>query len=92
MTMEPEETGMDEKGKTYWLDKPSTVTILYGGVWVICALLALADFFYDHHPVFKFENFPVFYGLYGFIVCVGLVFAAKALRKVLKRDEDYYDR
>jgi hypothetical protein len=78
--------------KTYWLDKPGSVTIIYRGVWGICALLALADFFYDHHSVFRFESFPVFYGLYGFIVCVGLVLGAKELRKILKRDEDYYDR
>jgi hypothetical protein len=26
------------------------------------------------------------------VVCVGLVLGAKELRKVLKRDESYYDR
>jgi hypothetical protein len=78
--------------RTYWLDKPGSVTLIYRGVWVVCGLLAVADFFYAHHPVFEFENFPAFYGLYGFIVCVGLVLGAKELRKILKRDEDYYDR
>ncbi len=78
--------------KTYWLDKPGSVTLVYRSIWVTCGLLAVADFFYAHHPIFEFENFPVFYGLYGFIVCVGLVLGAKELRKFLKRDEDYYDR
>ena len=30
--------------KTYWLDKPESVTLIYRGVWVICGLLAVADF------------------------------------------------
>ena len=33
-----------------------------------------------------------FYGFYGFIGCVFLVLAAAQLRKVLMRDEDYYER
>ncbi|MCZ6447180.1 MAG: hypothetical protein O7F75_10640 [Alphaproteobacteria bacterium] len=90
--MEPKGTGMDENGKKYWLDKPGSVTLVYRAVWVVCGLLAVADFFYAQHPVFEFESFPVFYGLFGFIVCVGLVLGAKELRKILKRAEDYYDR
>ena len=86
------EDGKRQEEKTYWLDKPGSVTLVYRAVWAVCGLLAVADFFYAHHPVFKFESFPVFYGLYGFIVCVGLVLGAKELRKILKRDEDYYDR
>ena len=31
-------------------------------------------------------------GIFGFVVCVGLVLGAKQLRKILKRDENYYDR
>jgi hypothetical protein len=78
--------------KSYWLDKPRSARTLYRGLWIVCALLAVADLTFDHHPVFQFEGFPVFYGLYGFIVCFGLVLAAKELRRILKRDEDYYDR
>ena len=85
------DSAKSDSEKTYWLDKPGNVTLVYRSVWVICALLAVADFFYAHHPIFEFEDFPVFYGLYGFIVCVGLVLGAKELRKILKRDEDYYD-
>lgn len=85
------DSAKSDSEKTYWLDKPGSVTLIYRSVWVVCGLLAVADFFYVRHPIFEFENFPVFYGLYGFIVCVGLVLGAKELRKILKRDEDYYD-
>jgi hypothetical protein len=30
--------------------------------------------------------------VYGFVVSVSLVLAAKQLRRVLRRDEDYYER
>lgn len=59
--------------------------------FVISALLFLVDFFIDrkiHQPA---ERIPGFYALYGFVGCVVLVLAAKELRKVVMRPEDYYD-
>ncbi|MFT5539858.1 MAG: hypothetical protein ACI82H_001382 [Alphaproteobacteria bacterium] len=82
----------DGKEKPSWFERKENVTRIYRGVWVICGLLAGADFFYHKHIIYKIEDFPAFYGLYGFIVCVGLVLGAKELRKILKRGEDYYDR
>ena len=43
------------------------------------------------HHGFDFEHWPGFYSLYGFVACVALVIAAKELRKLLMRDETYYD-
>ncbi|MBT3793332.1 MAG: hypothetical protein HN658_08400 [Rhodospirillales bacterium] len=80
------------KEQPSWFERKENITRIYRGVWVICGLLALTDFLYHKHIVFKVEGFPAFYGLYGFIVCVGLVLGAKELRKVLKQDENYYDR
>ncbi len=59
--------------------------------FVISALLFLVDFFIDrkiHQPA---ERMPGFYALYGFVGCVVLVLAAKELRKVVMRPENYYD-
>jgi hypothetical protein len=78
--------------KPAWIERKKNITRIYRSVWIVCALLALADFFYHKHVVYRIEEFPAFYGLYGFIVCIGLVLGAKELRKILKRDEDYYDR
>lgn len=77
----------DGKEQASWFERK----VIYRAAWVVCGLLAFADFFYHKHIVYKIEGFPGFYGLYGFIVCVGLVLGARGLRKVLKRDEDYYD-
>ena len=38
------------------------------------------------------EGWYGFYGIYGFVCCVALVLAAKVLRKIVMRGEDYYDR
>ena len=41
-----------------------------------------------HHG---FDSVPFVYSVYGFLAIVLLVVLAKALRKVVRRDEDYYD-
>ena len=53
--------------------------------------LIIADLFYHKHVVYDFENWFGFYGLFGFFLPVVLVLLAQALRKILMRDEDYYD-
>lgn len=78
--------------KTYWLDESRNVTKIFRALVVVCTLLAAADFFYHKHTVFDFEAVPAFFGIFGFVVCVALVLAAKELRRILMRDEDYYDR
>ena len=39
-----------------------------------------------------FFGFFGFFGLFGFLVSFALVLAARELRKILMRDEDFYDR
>jgi hypothetical protein len=74
-----------------WLDDRRNVDKIYYGLIAACALLAGADLFYHKHVHFEAEHIFAAYGLYGFVCCVGLVLAAKELRKLLKRAEDYYD-
>lgn len=78
--------------KTYWLDNPRNVTKIFWGLVVVCALLFAADAFYDKHVELEAETWFGFYGIFGFVACVALVLAAKELRKILMRGEDYYDR
>ncbi len=72
--------------RRWWLDDPRNVDKVYYALCVLCALSVFADFFYDRHYAFAFH------AIYGFVACVGLVLAAKQLRKLVKRPEDYYDR
>lgn len=50
-----------------------------------------ADFFIHKHDHVEIGNAPEFYAFYGFISCVMLIFIAKVLRVLIKRDETYYD-
>ena len=88
--MTDHDTGHD-KEKTYWLDSPANVKKIVWALVAVCALLFGADALIHKHGYFAVEHLFGFYGLYGFIVCVGLVLAAKAMRTILMRPEDYYD-
>ena len=86
----PTESARGEK--KYWLDDLRNVRKIYWGLWIVCFLLVTADLFYEKHIEFSIESFPGFFGFYGFVSCVVLVLAAKQLRKIVGRGEDYYDR
>ncbi len=78
--------------KKYWLDDMRNVRKIYWGLWIFCGLLVMADPFYEKHIEYPIERFWGFFGFYGFVSCVLLVLAAKQLRKIVGRGEDYYDR
>lgn len=73
-----------------WVDKPGSANKLFWGLAIACVLLFLLDFTYEKHPHFDVELIPGFYGIYGFVMFTGLILAAKALRVLIKRPEDYY--
>ena len=73
-----------------FLQDRKTVDRIVYGLFVLCAGLFAADFFYHKHTYVSVEEFPGFYALYGFFMCVGLVICARVARLFLRRDEDYY--
>jgi hypothetical protein len=80
------------ESKTYWLDSSKNVTTLFRGLCVACMALLSIDLFLHRHEEFGFATLFGFHSLYGFVACVVLVLVAKQLRRVLMRDESYYDR
>ncbi len=82
----------EQKKETYWLDQPRNVSLIVWSLVAVCVLLFFADAFYHKHPYFEIEQLFGFYGVYGFFVCVALVLAAKWMRTILMRPEDYYDQ
>lgn len=64
----------------------------YRAVWVLCGLLLAVEPLVHKHGEFGFEEWFGFHGWFGFVACVALVLAAKAMRRWLKRPEDYYER
>ena len=95
MTHEPNE-------KKHYFDEPRNVRFVLRVLFAACAVLFLLDFasLFLHwmgagelrHAETWWEGLPGFYAIYGFVACVLLVLAAKQMRKLLMRDEDYYDR
>lgn len=75
-----------------WADKADNRRLLRRILYVACALLVVADFIVHRHISTGIERVPVFYPLYGFVALVGVVMAAKGLRRLVRRDEDYYER
>ncbi len=101
MKDESEKDHGPEAHATRWLDDPANVKKLIRGFLGLCAIAVLAgvylQFFgnygeHGHERIFTAEGWFLFYPLYGFLAYVALVFISKGLRKILMRDEDYYDR
>lgn len=79
-----------------WFDRKENVQKLLRGLYIGCGVLVFIDVMYrvfgfDKHPYFRWEQWPGFYGAYGFIACVVIVAIAKyLLRPLVRRDEDFY--
>lgn len=78
--------------RKYWLDERKNVDKVWWGLCAVCALLVVIDLFLHRHAHWDWEAIPGFYAGFGFVAFYAIVLAGKHLRKVLIRDEDYYDR
>ena len=77
--------------KKYWLDERRNVMRLIALFAALCVGVLVIDAGFDRHEEFFWEGWFGFYGFFGFIACVALVLAAKELRRLVMRREDYYD-
>ena len=75
-----------------WADKPAVRKRIRNVLYVVCVLLVLADFVVHRHIVMPLERIPAYYAIYGFIALVSVVMLAKLLRKLVGREEDYYEK
>ena len=78
--------------KRHLFDDKKNVKRVLKALVLACVLTVGADLVYHRHVVHPFEGLWGFYAIYGFVACVILVLLAKEMRKLLMRDEDYYDR
>lgn len=77
--------------KRHLFDDPRNVRRAIHGLYALCGVSLLLDFFVHRHVDHPWESLWAFYCIYGFVACVLLVLIAKEMRKVLMRKEDYYD-
>ena len=75
-----------------WVDKPGSVKKLTWILGIICALTILGNLTYSNKGHYGAENILGFYAFYGFVSFTFIIFAAKALRSIIMRPEDYYGK
>ena len=80
----------DERGK-HWLVRRRTIRILWIVLLVALAITVLFDLVVDQYVIFGVEGIFGFAAWYGFLTCVAMILASKALGFFLKRPDRYYD-
>lgn len=75
-----------------WADRPEIKQRIRYVLYAACILLVGADLIVHRHIVVPLEKVPAFYAIYGFVALVAVVMAAKGLRRLVGRPEDYYER
>ena len=83
---------MSGDGKRYLFDNPRNVRRVVLGLTWTCVFLVGLELVVHRHLSQSLEALFGFYALYGFVACVLLVLLAAEMRKLLMRDEDYYER
>ena len=80
-----------EGEKERFLDRQENVDRLLWGFTLLGVVALLVDFFYHRHNYHPWEDLWGFYGIFGALAIIVLVQLAKGLRKLVMRDEDYYE-
>jgi len=82
---------MKDQAKQGWLERAGSgsniITLLIG----IRALSVVLELVLTRKSLFDFEGYPGFYSLFAIAAAVVVVLAARVLRKIVMRPEDYYD-
>lgn len=82
--------------KKHLFDNPRNVRWLRQLLYVLCVVVVFVDLVYQRKLTFKDGVFAAegwfgFYAIYGLVTVILVVVLALGMRKLLKREEDYYD-
>ena len=80
-----------EGEKERFLDRRKNVDRLLWGFTVLGVILLVLDLFFHRHVYHPWEHLLGFYGIFGALGIVVLVQLSKVLRKLVMREEDYYE-
>ncbi len=81
--------GPDEREHVW--DRKRNVEGLLRFLYAVCVVLVALDLVVHRHTEHPWEHVVAFYPLYGFVGITILVIAARGLRALVMRPEDYYD-
>ena len=85
-----ESIGRPHNEPARWLDDARNVRKVYFSLWVVGALVLIAELFVAKHGDSAIEHVFGFHGFFGLVACLALVFGANLVRRFLRRPEDYY--
>ena len=95
---ENESTTEESEKPKFYLDDPANRSRLFRILLAVCGVSFLLDFGFlifdsmDKHEHVRWENWPGFYGIFGFVACLLVVLVTKYfLRPIVQRKEDFYD-
>jgi hypothetical protein len=74
-----------------WLSQPQTIRKLWIVLAVLLALTVLAQLAFPTYGYFHVDGWFAFGAVFGFFVCVLMVFGAKLLGWLIKKPDHYYD-
>lgn len=78
--------------KKDFFDDPKKVNKIFLVFYILIVISLIAEFFIHKHIFFRWEEYPFFYGTFGFLAFTVLILIAKyILRPIIKRKEEYYD-
>ena len=73
-------------------DIPTTISAtVFGWLAAVCTALVVIEWFVHRHATYPWEGWPGFYAIFGFVAFAGIVLLGKQLRRVIRRDDDYYN-
>ena len=73
-------------------DTPTTIpAAVFGWLSAVCTALVVIEWFVHRHATYPWEGWPGFYAIFGFVAFAGIVLLGKQLRRVIRRDDDYYN-
>jgi O-antigen ligase len=73
-------------------DTSTTISAaVFGWLAAVCTALVVIEWFVHRHATYPWEGWPGFYAIFGFVAFAGIVLLGKQLRRVIRRDDDYYN-
>ena len=80
----------DRQHDDHWLTRPTTIRLLWRVFAAVLVLTVLAQLLIGIKGYFGVDGWFGFGAAFGFAACCAMVFVAKVLGYLLKRDENYY--
>ena len=73
-----------------WVDRPGNPLKIVWGLAAACIALVVLDVLLVEHKSGGMESVPGFYAVAGFVMFSTIIIAARLLRTIIGRREDYY--